>query len=230
MVQSLKYYKFDEISQLIEHSPVRGCLQQRISAIFTSNPTSENSITRNMSSLCITRSISVESQDGLYSPSIDLGKDFEYLIRKCIAEKMARKQQLSDAFGNYQSEPTVGSLDMPLDSENEKEENTNIIEEENRMKEKPSENHISQYKEKVCNEVDIKKLPDELTREENVSEKLNMAGSDAEAVEMESVNTPRGPDEEVKTCKVDNATECEQLFAEFEFPPLVKGKNCVEFP
>ena len=121
-----------------------------------------------MSSLCITRSISVESQDGFYSPSIDLGKDFEYLIRKCIAEKMAREQQLSDAFGNDQSEPTVGSLDMPLDSENEKEENTNIIEEENRMKEKPSENHISQYKEEVCNEVDIKKLPDELTREENV--------------------------------------------------------------
>ena len=118
-----------------------------------------------MSSLCITRSISVESQDGFYSPSVDLGKDFEYLIRKCIAEKMAREQQLSDAFGNDQSEPTVGSLDMPLDSENENEknENTNIIEEENRMKEKPSENHISQYKEEVCNEVDIKKLPDELT-------------------------------------------------------------------
>ena len=138
---------------------------------------------------------------------------------------MAREQQLSDAFGNDQSEPTGGSLDMPLDSENEKEGNTNIIQEENRMNETSSENHISQYKEEVCNEADNKKLPDELTREENVSEKLNMAGSDAEAVEMASVNTPGGPDEEVKTCKVDNATECEELFAEFEFPPLVRGKK-----
>ena len=181
-----------------------------------------------MSSLCITRSISVESQDAFYSPSIDLGKDFEYLIRKCIAEKMAREEQLSDAFGNDQSEPTVGSLDMPLDSENEKEENTNIIEEENRMDEKPSEIHISQYKEEVCNAVDNKKLPDELTSEEDVPEKLKMAGNDAEAVEMTSVNTPGRPDE-VKTCKVNNAAECEELFAEFEFPPLVRGKKVLNF-
>ena len=126
-----------------------------------------------MSSLCITRSISVESKDGFYSPSIDLGKDFEYLIRKCIAEKMAHEQQLSDAFGNDQSDPVVGSLDMPLDSENEnkKEAKPNITQEENNMVENSSENHISKHGKERCNEVD-KKLPDEHTSEDNASRKI----------------------------------------------------------
>ena len=177
-----------------------------------------------MSSLCITRSISVESQDGFYSPSVDLGKDFEYLIRKCIAEKMAGEQQFSDAFGNDQSESRMGSLDMPLDSEIEKEINTNITEQETNMTQKPGENHLSQHREEKCNEKG-KKLPDELiTSEESVPGKLNMAGSDTE-VEMTDSNTPGRPDE-VLINKVDDAVECDELFVEFEFPTLVKGIKC----
>ena len=226
-----------------------------------------------MSSLCITRSISVESQDGFYSPSVDLGKDFEYLIRKCIAEKMAREQELSDAFGNDQSEPHMGSLDMPLDTEIERETNTSNTEEESNMTEKLGENHLSQHKEEKSSEMDKKlpdeftneenvpgrlntagsdteeesnmtekpdenhlsqhkeekssemdkKLPDEFTNEENVPGRLNIAGSDTE-VEMTDFNPPERP-HEVHINKEDNAAEYDELFAEFEFPPLVKGKK-----
>ena len=179
-----------------------------------------------MSSLCITRSISLESQDGFYSPSIDLGKDFEYLIRKCIAEKMAREQDISDAFGNDQSEATalceVASLDMPLDSEKEM-DTCNCEEKNNSLDEKPCVECVAQE-----SNDSFQKL-----QEENVKfgaddpGVINMAVNDAvDMLEDKKTaevtpNAPGRPDEEEDDRKLISD---ELLFAEFEFPPLVKGK------
>ena len=195
-----------------------------------------------MSSLCLTRSISVESQDDFYSPSIDLGKDFEYLIRRCIAEKMAREyeRQLSDAFGNDQSEAgaadTVGaaSLDRPLDSETENETSqikcTHTNDDENGTTENLD---ISQHEEKPCN---TQKFPEkERTEEQTVQENKDMTASDIEAanttgaeVEPNSPGRPKGQEERECSKKNDSdhddSAENDELFAEFEFPPLVKGR------
>ena len=183
-----------------------------------------------MSSLCITRSISHDSQDGFYSPSIDLGKDFEYLIRKCLAEKMAREKELSDAFGNDQSEATalseVASLDMPLDSKKEMNTNTNVAtvptcEEENiSIIEKPCVDYISQQTINYDSN-ELPKVPEE--NGSNQSGETNMTINEDKDVVTGKItpNAPGRPDEdEVRS----EFSPSEPLFAEFEFPALVKGK------
>ena len=48
-------------------------------------------------------------------------------------------------------------------------------------------------------------------------ERLDMDGSNEEEVEVITLH----PDEVVETSEA----ECDELFAEFEFPPLVRGKK-----
>ncbi len=163
-------------------------------------------------SLCIARSVSIDSQDGFYSPPGNLGKDFEYLIRRCIAEKMAREETESDAFGDDQSDatPEVASLDMPLDSENEAD----------------------------AKDDDVKAI-EEVVETSKTIEEAEMRGTIGSVkyvaqLETSSRNGTNAPDNQLeeRTMKCDNGasrnetaaeTPTDDLFCEFEFPPLTRG-------
>ncbi len=172
-----------------------------------------------MSSLCVVRSLSVESQEDFCSPTVDLGRDFEYLIRKCIAEKMAREAQvMSESFGDDQSEATViaaASLDLPLDSEIE----NNTTEFAAPAAKKP-EDKIDEKEPETLEETRVRIAQAEC----NPSDSGDMDVS-GERSALEDATVP--PNSPGRPAHDTNATEnetVESIFADFEFPPLSKGK------
>ncbi len=196
--------------------------------------------------LSFARSISFDSEyeedtpstGGYFSPTADLGKDFEYLIRKCIAEKMAKSREEGEKQTECDNSATfAASCETAIDStavELIDAESSNsghpgsdksMVQEAQSSMETVAQqtclkcNHIQNNLDKPCDNSPVHtQTPPAMAREEQPAEVTPNAPGRPEE------NTGEPGNEEAKET-IGNTSDNKDtgLFCEFDFPPLSKG-------